>query len=223
MNAEKRNWLATFLAGFLATALGILLTFGIDSMVSSSKRAKTARLLARQIVENMDRTYQELHEYQDLYDAIDSTSMCLHLAIMADTLDWVSDAVVVRFLNLSLSEYVQADIDNSINAYKAEILGTIGNVELIGHIDQFYSYARQHAAVSSQVIDQKRVVADNVYAHFYGDWQATDRDYVRYLHELTEFNIFYSRMQNVRASLQQIDESISGELSACKQILGIRE
>ena len=215
MNADKRNWLATFLAGFLATALGILLTFGIDSMVSSSKRAKTARLLARQIVENMDRTYQELHEYQDLYDAIDSTSMCLHLAIMADTLDRVSDAVVVRFLNLSLSEYVQADIDNGINAYKAEILGTIGK-------DQFYSYARQHAAVSSQVIDQKRVVADNVYTRFYGDWQATDRDYVRYLHELTEFNIFYSRMQNVRASLRQIEDSMSGELSACKQILGIQ-
>lgn len=71
MNAEKRNWMAAFLAGFLATALGILLTFGIDSLVSSSKKAKTAHLLAQQIVGNMDRTYHELHEYQDLYDAID--------------------------------------------------------------------------------------------------------------------------------------------------------
>ena len=171
MNAERRNWLATFLAGFLATALGILLTFGIDNLVSSSKRAKTARLLAQQIVKNMDQTYHDLHDYQELYDAIDSTSMCLHLAIMADTLDRVSDTLVSSFLNLSLSEYVQADIDNGIDAYKAEILGTIGNVELIGHIDQFYSYARQHAAVSSQVVDQKRVVADNVYARFYGDWE----------------------------------------------------
>ena len=219
MKAERKNWLATFLAGFLATALGILLTLGMDSLVSSSKRAKTARLLARQIVENMDRTYQELHGYQDLYDAIDSTSMCLHLAIMADTLDRVSDELVGTFLNLSLSEYVQADIDNGMDAYKAEILSTIGNVGLIGHIDQFYSYARQYAAVSSQVIDQKRVVADNVYARFYGDWEATERDYVRYLHELTEFNIFYSRMQNVRASLRQIEASLSGELSACKEIL----
>ncbi|MBR1872057.1 MAG: hypothetical protein IJ795_02485 [Bacteroidales bacterium] len=222
MKAEKRNWLATFLAGFLATALGILITFGIDSMVSSSKRAKTANLLARHIVGNMDRTYHELREYQDLYDTIDSTSMILHLAIMADTLERVSDDIVVSFLNLSLSEYVQADIDNGIDAYKAEILSTIGNVELIGHIDQFYSYARQHAAVSSQVIDQKRVVADNVYAHFYGDLNATDRDYVLYLHELTEFNVFYSRMQNVRASLQQIEEAMSKELSACKQILDIQ-
>ena len=222
MNAEKRNWLATFLAGFLATALGILLTFGIDSLVSSSKRAKTARLLAQQIVGNMDRTYHELHEYQDLYDAIDSTSMCLHLAIMADTLDRVSDDMVTTFLSLSLSEYVQADIDNGIDAYKAEILSTIGDVELIGHIDQFYSYARQHAAVSSQVIDQKRVVADNVYARFYGDWKSTDRDFVLYLHELTEFNVFYSRMQNVRAALREIEDSMSQELSACKQILGIR-
>lgn len=109
MKAEKRNWLATFLAGFLATALGILLTFGIDSLVSSSKRAKTAHLLAQQIVGNMDRTYQQLHEYQDIYDAIDSTSMCLHLAIMADTLDKVSDDIVASFLNLSLSEYVHAE------------------------------------------------------------------------------------------------------------------
>ena len=222
MNAERRNWLATFLAGFLATALGILLTFGIDNLVSSSKRAKTARLLAQQIVKNMDQTYHDLHDYQELYDAIDSTSMCLHLAIMADTLDWVSDTLVASFLNLSLSEYVQADIDNGIDAYKAEILGTIGNVELISHIDKFYSYARQHADVSSQVIDQKRVVTDNVYARFYGDWKATERDYVRYLHELTEFNIFYSRMQNVRASLRQIEESMSGELSTCKRILGIQ-
>ncbi len=222
MNAEKRNWIATFLAGFLATALGIFLTFGIDSLVSSSKRAKNARLLTQQIVENMDRTYEELHAYQDLYDAIDSTSMCLHLAILADTLDRVSDDLVSAFLNLSLSEYVQADIDNGADAYKAEILSTIGNVELIGHIDQFYSYARQHAAVSSQVIDQKRVVADNVYARFYGDLEATERDYVRYLHELTEFNVFYSRMQNVRASLRQIEDSMSQELSACKQILEIQ-
>ncbi len=222
MNAEKRNWIATFLAGFLATALGIFLTFGIDSLVSSSKRAKTARLLTQQIVGNMDRTYNELHAYQDLYDAINSTSMCLHLAILADTLDRVNNDVVSTFLNMSLSEYVQADIDNGADAYKAEILSTIGNVELIGHIDQFYSYARQHAAVSSQVIDQKRVVADNVYAHFYGNLEATERDYVCYLHELTEFNVFYSRMQNVRASLRQIEDSMSKELSACKQILDIQ-
>ena len=45
-----------------------------------------------------------------------------------------------------------------------------------------------------------------------------ERDYVRYLHELTEFNVFYSRMQNVRASLRQIEDSMSKELFACKQI-----
>ncbi|MBQ9713191.1 MAG: hypothetical protein IJV54_12990 [Bacteroidales bacterium] len=71
------------------------------------------------------------------------------------------------------------------------------------------------------MVDQKRIVADNVYARFYGDFQATERDYVRYLHELTEFNVFYSRMQNVRASLKMIEESMSGELSSCKKILGI--
>lgn len=179
MNKKRKDWIATFLAGFLATALGILLTFGIDSLVSSSKRARTANLLARQIVENMDRAYNQLHEYQNVYDAIDS----------------------------------------GIDAYKAEILGTIGNVELIGHIDQFFSYARQYAAVSSQVIDQKRVVADLVYADFYGKLDSTDRDYVRYLHELREFNIFYSRMQNVRASLNQIGQSMAEELSACKEML----
>ena len=184
------------------------------------RKKKLARhIRGRQIVGNMERTFHDLHEYQELYDAIDSTSMCLHLAIMADTLDRVRDDIVVSFLNLSLSEYVQADIDNGIDAYKAEILSSIGDVELIGHIDQFYSYARQHAAVSSQVIDQKRVVADNVYTRFYGDWKATERDYVRYLHELTEFNVFYSRMQNVRASLGQIEEYMSTELSECKRIL----
>ena len=222
MRKESKTWLSTFLAGFLATVLGIVLTFGLESLISSSKRTKTARLLAGQIVDNMDRTYHELHEYQDMYDLLDSMSMCLHLAILADTLERVDDQVVVTFLSLSLSEYVQADTDNGLDAYKAEILNTIGNVELIGHMDQFYSYARQYAAVSSQVIDQKRVVADIIYSHFYGLWEATDRDYVRYLHELNEYNIFYSRMQNVRASLDEIGQSMSAELEACRTILTLK-
>ena len=83
--------------------------------------------------------------------------------------------------------------------------------------------ARQYAAVSSQVIDQKRVVADNVYSRFYGDWNATDRDYVRYLHELDEYNVFYSRMQNVRSSLDAIGEAMAAELNACKAILKIED
>lgn len=221
MYRESKAWLSTFLAGFLATVLGIVLTFGIESLVSSSKKTKTAHLLAEQIVGNMGRTYEQLHDYQEIYDMIDSTSMCLHLAILADTLDRVGDDIVITFINLSLSEYVQADTDSGMDAYKAEILNTIGNVELIGHMDQFYSYARQYAAVSSQVIDQKRVVADNVYSHFYGVGNATDRDYVRYLHELDEYNVFYSRMQNVRSSLDEIGKAMAQELGACKSILGI--
>ena len=153
MYRESKAWLSTFLAGFLATVLGIVLTFGIESLVSSSKKTKTAHLLAEQIVGNMGRTYEQLHDYQEIYDMIDSTSMCLHLAILADTLDRVDDDIVITFINLSLSEYVQADTDSGMDAYKAEILNTIGNVELIGHMDQFYSYARQYAAVSSKVID----------------------------------------------------------------------
>ena len=223
MDKERKSWWMNFLAGFLATALGIFLTFGIEGLVSSAKRSKTAHILAEQIVGNMDRTYAQLQAYLDTYNAIDSTSMCLHLAILADTLDRVSDDIVLEFLNLSLAEYVQADIDGGMDAYKAEILNTIGNVELIGHIDQFYSYARQYAAVSLQVIDQKRIVADNVYAHFYGDLSATERSYVLYLHELTEFNVFYSRMQNVRALLQEIEKSMLQELNACKDILKIKE
>ncbi|MBP3203717.1 MAG: hypothetical protein J6M31_08985 [Bacteroidales bacterium] len=46
MKAEHKTWLSTFLAGFLATVLGIVLTFGLESLISSSKRAKTAHLLA---------------------------------------------------------------------------------------------------------------------------------------------------------------------------------
>ena len=46
MSKESKTWLSTFLAGFLATVLGIVLTFGLESLISSSKRTKTARLLA---------------------------------------------------------------------------------------------------------------------------------------------------------------------------------
>ena len=80
-------WLSTFLAGFLATVLGILLTFGVQGLINSGKRNRTARLLAEQTVEKMDRTYQELHEYLELYNSVDSTIICLNDAIAADTLD----------------------------------------------------------------------------------------------------------------------------------------
>ena len=154
---------------------------------------------------------------------IDSTSMILHLAILADTLDRVDESVANTFINTAISEYVQADVDNGMDVYKTEILNTIGNVELIGHIDDFYGYARQYRSVSSQVIDQKRVVADLVYRHFYGDMNATIFDYVRYLHELPEFNVYYSRMQNVRLSLQEIDKAMQGELDSCKKILKLND
>ena len=219
MKKGAKDWMLAFLAGFLATVFGIVITFGIENLISASKRADTARLLAEQIVGKMERTHKQLHEYQELYDTIDSTSMVLHLAILADTLERVDDAVVVTFINASLSEYVQVDVDNGMDAYKTEILNTIGNVELIGHIDDFYGYARQYRAVSSQVIDQKRVVADLVYEHFYGDMEATLLDYVRYLHELPEFNVYYSRMQNVRLSLEEIDKAMLSELDSCKMLL----
>ena len=213
----------TFLSSFLATVCGIAITFGINNCVGASRKAETARLLAEQTVRKMGRTYQQLREYQELYDTIDSTSMILHLAILADTLERVDEAVVTTFINTSLSEYVQADVDNGMDAYKTEILNTIGNVELIGHIDDFYGYARQYRDVSSQVIDQKRIVADLVYRHFYGDMKATLFDYVRYLHELPEFNVYYSRMQNVRLSLKEIDKAMLDELNYCKKMLDINE
>ena len=219
MKKETKSWWLTFLAGFLATALGIIITFGIENHINACKRAETAQLLAEQIVGKMERTHKQLHEYQDLYDVIDSTSMILHLAILADTLERVDTTVAVTFINSALSEYVQVDVDNGMDAYKTEILNTIGNVELIGHIDDFYALARQYRSVSAQVIDQKRTVADLVYAHFYGDQNATIFDYVRFLHGLPEFNVYYSRMQNVRLSLQEIDHAMLTELDCCKLLL----
>ena len=67
------------------------------------------------------------------------------------------------------------------------------------------------------------MLADIVYRHFYGDMKATTFDYVRYLHELPEFNVYYSRMQNVRLNLQEIDKAMLGELDSCKNILDIND
>ena len=219
MKESVKSFLRAFIPGFLATLLGILLTFGVDNWNNARKREKTAHLLAEQIVGKMERTYNSLMEYQELYNTIDSTSMCLHLAIIADTLERVDTSVAVTFINCALSEYVQADVDSGVDAYKDAILSNIGNVELLGHIDEFYSCARQYADVSAQVVNQKRVVSDLVYGHFSGDWYATVFDYVRYLHELPEFNVYYSRMQNVRLSLQEIGQAMEAELERCKEIL----
>ena len=209
MKESVKTFLNAFIPGFLATLLGILLTFGVSGWIDAGKKAKTALLLAEQIVGKMERTYGNLMEYQQLYDTIDSTSMCLHLAILADSLERVDISTAETFINCSLSEYVQADVDSGLDAYRGEILTNIGNVELLGHIDEFYSLAKQYAEVSAQVVNQKRVVADIVYGYFYGKWDANVFDYVRYLHELPEFNVFYSRMQN------------ETELNTCKTILKI--
>ena len=192
------------------------LQFTDADTVSRAYRLRIARL--KEAYTNA-RNLEKAREYQELYDTIDSTSMCLHLAIIADTLERVDTSVAVTFINCALSEYVQADVDSGVDAYKDAILSNIGNVELLGHIDEFYSCARQYADVSAQVVNQKRVVSDLVYGHFYGDWYATVFDYVRYLHELPEFNIYYSRMQNVRLSLQEIGQAMEAELERCKEIL----
>ena len=222
MKQETKSWFLAFLAGFLATVLGIVLTFGIESRINAHKRAKTAHLLALQIVEKMDQTYGQLHEYLEIYESIDSTSMCLHLAILADTLERVDEQVAESFLVNSLSEYVQADIDDGLDTYRTEILNTIGDIELIGHIDQFYYMANQCSKVSQQIIDQKRVVADLVYGKFYGTGDSvTNWDYVRFLHGLPEFNVFYSRMQFARYPLMEGEKLMLAELEACKEILHV--
>lgn len=222
MKKAIKDWLWTFLAGFLATVLGIVLTFGIQNRLNERRKTETARLLARQIVDKMAFTHDELYDFQEAFNRIDSTSMILHLAIQADTLDRVDDDCLQLFLNMSLGEYVRIDVDNGMDAYKVEILNTIGDVELIGHIDQFYSYAREYSGVAGQVVDQKRIVADLVYANFYGKWDATIDDYVRYLHELPEFNVYYSRMQNIRPLLKVLHSMMNEQLDACRQRLGMQ-
>lgn len=220
MKQKTKNWILTFLAGFLATVLGIVLTFGIEGRVNAAKRSKTAHLLAVHIVEKMDRTCKSLHEYLAMYDAIDSAFMCLHYAMVADTLERVDEQVVETFLVNSLAEYVQADVDGGMDAYLSEILNTIGNVELIGHIDDFYISARQCVKVSQQVIDQKRVVTDLTYEKFYGSgYSVTNLDYVRFLFGLPAYKVFYSRMQAARYPLREGEAMMLAEIDACKKIL----
>ena len=222
MKKETKSWVLTFLAGFLATVLGIVLTFGIDNRINAHKRAKMAHLLAIQIVDKMDQTYGELHEYLEIYESIDSTSRILHQAIQADTLERVDEKIAETFLVNSLSEYVQVEYDDGLDAYRTEILNTIGDIDLIGHIDRFFYLARQCTKISQQVIDQKRVVTDAVYTRFYGAGDSvTNWDYVRYLHKLPEYNVFFSRMQSARYPLMEGEHYMLAELEACKEILKV--
>lgn len=219
MKKEVKNWFWTFLAGFLATVLGIALTFGIQNRLNEKRRAETARLLAVQIVDNMDYTFQELGDYKEAYAAIDSTAGILHWAMMADTLDRVNDTTVLRFLSGAITEYVQVDVANGIDAYKVEILNSIGDVELIDHIDKFYAHAREYTGISKQVVDQKRALSDAVYTHFYGDPTASYEDYVRYIFDMPEFRLFFARLENVRALLEILYPMMEEELDACKERL----
>lgn len=222
MKKAIKDWFWTFLAGFLATVLGIALTFGIQNRVNAKRRAETARLLAVRIVDNMGFTHKELLDYQRVYTIIDSCGQILHHAIQADTLDRVNDTTITRFLNGILTEYVQVNIDNGLDAYKTEILDNIGDIELISHIERFYAYAREYTSTSGQVIEQKRLVTDKVYSHFYGKDEAGLRDFVLYLHNLPECDLFFARLQNINPLLVIIDQVMKGELDACRQRLGMQ-
>lgn len=220
MKKETKTWLSSFFAGFLATVLGIALTFGIDGLISAGKREKTARLLSEQILDKMVQTQEQLHEYLDMYDFIDSTSVILQQAIQADTLDRLDNDLLDTFLVNCMGEYVQVEIDDAMEVYKSEILNTIGNVDLLVQMDEFFNIARQCAKISGQVIDQKRVVSDLAYTHFYnagGD--ITRQDYVMFLSTLPEFHVFFFRLQQVRYGLRQGDEFMLQKIDACKELL----
>ena len=220
MKKETRYFLMTFLAGFMATVLGIVLTFGIDSHIKSQKRAETAKLLAVQITENMELVDQQVNSYLDIYNAIDSAYTCVRRAILADTLDRVKHETTDTMLVFSLSEYAQLEVDNNLDTYKVEILNTIGDVDLIGYIDTFYLLAQQFVKTSSLVIEQKQKVLDAVFTKFdISDRTVTPLKIVRFLHELPEYKIFYSRLLEVRSIIVEIEKQMKVQIDECKKIL----
>ena len=73
-------------------------------------------------------------------------------------------------------------------------------------------------AVSSQVIDQKRIVATWSMVISMAIW-TLPCPIVRYLHELSEFNVYYSRMQNVRLTLQEKNKAMLNELDSCMEVI----
>ena len=220
MKRETKSWVMSFLASFLATVLGIVLTFGIDSYIKSKKGAETAKLLALQITENMETVDQQINSYLDIYNYIDSAYVCVRHAIRADTLDKVNDETISKLLLYSLSEYSQLEAENNLDDYKIEILNTIGDVDLIGHINNFYTLAQQYVITSSLVIEQKQKVLDEVFVNFdISDETVAPRIIVRFLHELKEYRIFYSRMLEARTILIEIEKQMQRELTECKIIL----
>ncbi len=181
-------------------------------------------MLALQITENMELVDQQINSYLKIYNSIDSTYVCVHEGVLADTLEKVDDEVLDTLLLYSLSEYTQLEVDNRLDAYKLEILNTIGDVDLISHIDAFYILAQQYVNASSKVIEQKRKVTDTIFTNFDIKKPSIDkREVVRFLHELPEFNVFYFRMLNVRSILEEIEKSMQTELDNCKKILNIEK
>jgi len=220
MKRSTKSWIMTFLAAFLATVLGIVLTFGIENHKNSKKREEISQMLAKQITQNMEEVNLQINSYIDIYHKIDSTYKCVHKAIKADSLDSVKKEVIDTLLLYSLSEFAQLKVDNRLNTYKMEILNTIGEVDLIGHIDDFYVLAQQYVETSTLVIEQKQKVVDKVYTEFdFLDEKIKGRDLAIYLDELPEFKIFIGRMQEVLSILTEIERQIKEQLKACKLIL----
>lgn len=220
MKRETRSWLMSFLAGFLATMLGIVLTFGIDSYVKSKKRKETAQLLALQITENMEIVKTQVNSYLEIYNTIDSIYSCVRRAIPADTLDRIDNESITKLLLYSMSEYSQLEAENCLDDYKIEILNTIGDVDLISHIDNFYTLAQQYVSTSSSVIEQKQKVLDVVYTKFdITDRTVDPRDIVKFFQEMPEYRIFYSRVLAVHTILEEIEKQMQRELAESKKIL----
>ena len=100
--SEKRNdrkgWFKAFLSGFLATVLGIVLTFGTTRLIENKREKEMARMIVKSDVMNLisARNYiQSGYEYLSMIDSLNET--CVNHYKEYRNLDALPDTVVGGF------------------------------------------------------------------------------------------------------------------------------
>ena len=101
MKAKTREWLLAFLAGFLATVLGIVFTFGTSALLERRQRAADRRTSALMVMGSIESFARQLEESADNLARLD-TVISWMLSVPVEQLDQVPPEMLSSTL-LSLS------------------------------------------------------------------------------------------------------------------------
>lgn len=161
MKAKTREWLLAFLAGFLATVLGIVFTFGTSALLERRQRAADRRTSALMVMGSIESFARQLEESADNLARLD-TVISWMLSVPVEQLDQVPPEMLSSTL-LSLNLPVLSHDTSAENIFSSSVdtwrnLGSFQFIDNVGtcfrNINQMESTWNEWAEGNSQFFFQ---------------------------------------------------------------------